>query len=170
MRTLRRTRALLFHDSFRVLIHSPWPELTTNLLTQHPTLCKGLPLVTMKAIADYLRHFPSPSGSQKPRTAVGVVPKGSPAPLHPPNTVPKSSTSKTTIGQKASTTPTSSTARRRTQKSSTPSQPLSTTDPKHGTPSQPQPVPRTFLVPSHFTQTRLSPSTSQKAPDLRPLD
>jgi len=40
------------------------PELTTNiriLLTQHPTLCKRLPLVTTKAMADYLSRFPSPS-------------------------------------------------------------------------------------------------------------
>ena len=93
------------------------PELTTNiqnLLTQHPTICKRLPLVTTKAIADYLRRFPTPSRSQKPRTAAGVVPKASPTPQHPPSTVPTPST-KATTGQKASTTPTPSTALRRAQ-------------------------------------------------------
>ena len=136
------------------------PKLTTDiqiLLTQHPTLYKRLPLVTMEAITDYLGRLPSPSGSQKRRTT-GAVPK---APRRPPGTVPKSST-KATTSQKPSTTPTSSTARRTAQKSS-PTQPPSATDSKYRTPSQPQPVPRTFLVPSHSAQTQLSPSTSQKA-------
>ena len=132
-----------------------WPELVTNiqiLLTQHSTLCKRLPLVTMNAIAEYLRRFPTPSESQKTRTAAEVVPKA----------VPKSST-KATTDQNASKTPTPSTARRKAQKSSPSSPPPSTTDSEHGTPSQPQLVPRTFLVPSHSTQIQPSPSTSQNA-------
>ena len=130
------------------------PELTTNiqiLVTQHRTLYNGLPF-TPKAITDYFERLFTPSGSQKPRTVAGVVPKA----------VPNSST-KATTGQKASTTPTSSTARRRAQKSSPSSHLPSTTDSKHGTSSQPQPVPRTFLVPSHSAQTQPSPSASQKA-------
>ena len=144
---------------------SQLPELTTNiqiLLIQHATLYKRLPLVTTNAIEDYLRRLPTPSGSQKPRTAAGVVPKASPTPQYPPSTVPTPST-KATTNQKASTTPTSSTVRRMAQKLAPSSQPP-TIDSKHRTPSQPQPVPRTFLVPSHSAQTQPSPSTSQEAP------
>jgi len=133
---------------------SQWPELTINILnlvTNLPTLCQRLPLVTMNAIEDYFGRLPPPSGSEEPRIAAEVVPKP----------VPKSST-KATTGQKASTTPTSSTA---SQKSSPSLQSYSTNATYGAGRLLPQSVPRLFLVPSHSTPIHpppLKPARSKK--------
>ena len=140
------------------------PELTTaigTLLTQHPTIYKSLPQVTMEGITDYLGRLHSTSRPQKPSTAAGAVSSVSPTSQRRPGTVRKSST-KATIS-KASTTPTSSTTRRTAQKSSPPSQPPLTTESKYRTRSPTRPVPHTFLVPSHSARTQSSPSTSRDA-------